>query len=296
MQPARLQHWAVLNLAGQECAAGVSDFVTELIRQLQQQGGKVVNPRIVNGSVSAVQSSVQKAAAAAADGTAAVQLLLVVLPNDKSQTYSEVKTAASTLGIVTQCLVASKAGIGSVSRASNIKLPYVSNILLKINHKAGGTNWQLPQGPEQWAANLRTKQLMVLGIDVGHGIAGGGGNKPSTAAVVGSLDRVCMRYGAVVLEQTAGEEIVLGLQEAVEQLLRDRFNASQSVLAAAASGGLLPVVGLPECLVVYRDGVSDSQYDAVLQEEVAALRQACGKAGGPNYKPKVRVAVLPAKP
>jgi eukaryotic translation initiation factor 2C len=167
-------------------------------------------------------------------------------------------------------------------------------MLLKINQKAGGINWQLPVGPEVWAAKLGAAHLMVLGIDVGHGMAGGGGKKPSTAAVVGSLDSGCSRYGAVVLEQTAGEEIVLGLREAVQQLLRDRYSATSSGRQGtpAAGSSTLPRSGLPDSLLVYRDGVSDSQYVAVLQQEVVAIRQACMDAGGPNYRPKVTFVVV----
>lgn len=289
LQPAHLRSWAVLNLADLSCVDGVREFVSQLTRQLQQQNGTSSAPPFVNGKASAVDAAVEKAAQAAAGGASAagVQLLLVVLPDDKGDTYNKVKRAAADLGIPTQCMVAAKAGIGP--RSSQIKAPYVANILLKINKKAGGINWQLPLGPELWAAKLGTKQLMVFGIDVGHGMAGGGGRKPSAAAVVGSLDRGCSRYGAVVFEQTAGEEIVLGLREAVHQLLRDRFRTLSGRGGAAEGGGTtLPIDGLPNNILVYRDGVSDSQYVAVLQQEVAAIRQACIDAGGQQYKPKVR--------
>lgn len=278
----------MLNLAGQGYGAGVREFVSQLTRQLQQQNGNATAPACVDGTTSAVQASVQKAAAAAGGSTGNVQLLLVVLPDDKGQTYDEVKGEAAGLGIPTQCMVAAKAGLSSSGGSSQIKAPYVGNMLLKVNQKAGGINWQLPQGPEVWAPKLRTRQLMVLGIDVGHGIAGGAGKKPSTAAVLGSYDQGCSRYSAAVLEQTAGEEIVLGLREAVDQLLRFRSSALTSRQEPAAAGGApLLSSGLPDCLLVYRDGVSDSQYVAVLQEEVEAIRQACRDVGGHKYQPKV---------
>jgi eukaryotic translation initiation factor 2C len=270
-----LKHWAVLNLASQHySSADVQQFVTELAAQLKQQGGSATAPTIIDGGRHSTTSAAVQAAAAAASGNASQpQLLLVVLPNDNSKLYGEVKAAAAALGVATQCLVAYSAGIGS-----SVKKPYVTNILLKVAAKAGGVAWQLPQGPEVWAPGLAAAKggLMVLGIDVGHGIAGGSGSKPSMASIVGTLDASCSRYGAVVQEQTPGHEIVLGLQEGLVQLLQDRQQAAGQ---------------LPGSLLVYRDGVSDSQYLAVLRQEVPAVRAACKEAGGAGYSPKVGAAV-----
>jgi eukaryotic translation initiation factor 2C len=255
----------------------VQQFVTELVAQLKQQGGSATAPTIVDGGRHSTTSAAVQAAAAAATGgggRSKAQLLLVVLPTDNSKQYGEVKAAAAELGVATQCIVANKAGIGS-----SVKKPYVGNILLKVAAKAGGIAWQLPQGPEVWAPTLAAAKggLMVLGIDVGHGIAGGGGNKPSMAGIVGTLDASCSRYGAVVQEQTPGHEIVLGLQEGLVQLLGDRQKAAGQ---------------LPGSLLVYRDGVSDSQYLTVLQQEVPAVRAACREVGGADYNPKVRGGAL----
>lgn len=60
--------------------------------------------------------------------------------------------------------------------------------MLSINSKAGGVNHKLPGGPSDWAAPLRARDPMVLGVDVTHSAAG------SVAAVVGSMDR-CVAPG-----------------------------------------------------------------------------------------------------
>lgn len=282
-QPSKLHRWAVLNLAGLVySSASVVEFLTELVSQLQKQGGSAAVPEVLDGSkYRDVHEAVQAAAAAAlntadlaARARSPVQLLLVVLSSGwaSSKQYSEVKAAAADLCIPSQCMVASRAGIGS-----QIKPSYVANLLLKVTAKSGGIGWELPQGPAVWAPPLAAGGgVMVFGVDVGHGIAGGSGSKPSVAGVVGSLNASCSRYGAVALEQTAGHEIVLGMREAAARLLKDRQTAT----------GMLPA-----SLLVYRDGVSDSQYLAVLQQEVTALRQACAEVAGPNYKPKVWVVL-----
>lgn len=132
----------------------------------------------------------------------------------------------------------------------------------------GGINWQLPAGPSVWAPHFRTQQLMVMGVDVSHGVTSK--SSPSVAAVVASQDPACTRYTAAVMEQTAGHEVVLGMQEATGQLLRGYVSQRGQP---------------PESVLVFRDGVSDSMYGAVLQHEVAAIRAACEEVA--SCKPKV---------
>lgn len=134
----------------------------------------------------------------------------------------------------------------------------------------GGINWQLPNGPDVWAPLFGTQQLMVMGVDVSHGITSS--KRPSVAAVVGSQDPACTQYTAAVLEQTPGQEVVLGMREAAGNLMR----------SYRSSRGQLPVA-----ILVFRDGVSDSQYAAVLQQEVADIRAACAALGGAAAPPKV---------
>jgi eukaryotic translation initiation factor 2C len=111
---------------------------------------------------------------------------------------------------------------------------------------------------------------MVMGVDVGHGVTSS--KSPSVAAVVGSQDPACTQYTAAILEQTPGHEVVLGIREAATDLLQ-RYRSSRGKL--------------PEAILVFRDGVSDSQYAAVLQQEVADIRAACAAMEGATAPPKV---------
>lgn len=125
-------------------------------------------------------------------------------------------------------------------------------------------------GPEVWAPLFGTRQLMVVGVDVSHGLTGS--KKPSIAAVVASRDAACTRYPAALLQQTPGHEVVLGMQEAMQQHLQDY---------RAARGQL------PEAMLVFRDGVSDSQYGAVLKHEVESVKAAYQSLAGEGLTPKV---------
>jgi len=140
----------------------------------------------------------------------------------------------------------------------------------------GGRNWQLPGGPDEWAPLLGTDQLMVVGVDVTHGLTSSK-QTPSVAAVVGSQDPDCTRYAAALLEQTAGHEVVLGMREAMTELLQGYYQARGQV---------------PESILVFRDGVSDSQYAAVLQQEVADIKAACAEVAGTAFNPKVTLNTI----
>lgn len=136
----------------------------------------------------------------------------------------------------------------------------------------------LPQGPQVWAPLLAAANtpssapcpLMTMGIDVSHGLSGS--NAPSVAAVVASQEPSCSRYAAAIMEQTPGHEIVLGMEEAAQQLLQAHRMANNGCL--------------PRSLLVFRDGVSDSMYAEVLVQEVEGIR-AAGRALDPSYNPKV---------
>ncbi|KIY99544.1 argonaute-like protein [Monoraphidium neglectum] len=79
------------------------------------------------------------------------------------------------------------------------------------------------------------------------------------------------------MEQPPGMEIVAGMGEALEELLRKRREATGK---------------LPDALLVYRDGVSDSQLGTVVDREVGPMRRACAAVGGPSYAPPLTLLVV----
>ncbi|KAF8072802.1 AGO3 [Scenedesmus sp. PABB004] len=278
--PARLQRWVVINLGGAALRPGVDVLLAQLVAQLRAAGGSVAPPEHVaggGGGRAGGARSALEAAAAAAGGRP--QLVLVVLPERSSAQYGELKGAAAALGLVTQVVVAPRVGLapGRVE----LRPAVAANLALKVTAKAGGASWQLPGGPRAWAGGLCEAPLQVLGIDVGHAGAGGGPRRrPSVAAVVGSLDAGASRYAAAVSEQSGGEELVLGLADM----------AAQVMAAHAAANGGAP----PRSLLVFRDGVSESRYAAVIREEVAALRAAAAAVAPRGAAPpKVRRGALP---
>jgi hypothetical protein len=135
VNPARLKSWAIINLASQRCSnRGVADFVSHLSTEMKARGMQAQQPATIldgskySGNVGAAFDAIVERA-----GSAQTQLVLVVLPAKGSALYSQVKEAAAQRGIVTQCVVAPKARIQGDT--ANRDVPYLNNLLLKINVK-----------------------------------------------------------------------------------------------------------------------------------------------------------------
>jgi len=181
-------------------------------------------------------------------------------------------------GIVTQCLVASSAGITRDPRGQD---QYIANVAMKVNAKLGGTNVTIHQQrfPLLGTTPFQSKPFMVIGADVSHPTgAGARASAPSIAAVVGSLDMHCSKYAAKIMMQDSRVEIIAALDEAVAGLLLEFYKKT---------GGKKP-----ERIIFYRDGVADGQFQHVLDQELPLLRKACRDVSGDDYQPDVTFVVV----
>lgn len=225
------------------------------------------------------------------------QLLLVVLPDGQaaSGVYADVKAVGDgSLGIPSQCLTPFKMSLlpDAQRRPSPATLGLV---MLSINAKLGGTNARLAGEPSDWVPALKGKRLMVMGADVSRGAAAtlaaglqaegaaaaaAMDDAVEYAAVLGSWDRHVVQYRAVSAAQVSGRrDIIVDMQGMTEDLLRHYKTAHDKQL-------------LPEVLVMYRDGVGNSMFDAVLAHEHTAIKQACAAVGGAAYQPPVVFIVV----
>ncbi|XP_055997382.1 protein argonaute-2-like isoform X6 [Ostrea edulis] len=181
---------------------------------------------------------------------AGLQLIVVVLPG-RTPVYAEVKRVGDILfGLATQC-VQSK----NVNKTSPQTL---SNLCLKINVKLGGINNILL--PSSRPLVFR-EPVIFLGADVTHPPAGDT-SKPSIAAVVGSMDAHPSRYSATVRVQEHRKEVIEEFCSMVRELLISFYKSTQFK---------------PTRIIIYRDGVSEGQFQKVLAHELRAVREACMK-------------------
>ena len=185
-------------------------------------------------------------------------------------------------GIPVQCCQYSKALV--VNKGNNKKnmandKQYFAGLLLKMNLKLGGENCYAitPErvGDRDAGIDLMMKETsgqgtMVVGLDVHHASPGSQG--ASYAALVATLDQRCVKVRTIVTTQEMlddpnggsrkqRQEIVLTLEESMQTLLHDYRMANQC---------------LPRRIIFFRDGVAHNQFEAVAEQEIEAVRRACG--------------------
>ncbi|KAI9766392.1 MAG: hypothetical protein M1839_004912 [Geoglossum umbratile] len=185
------------------------------------------------------------------------RFLLVIIPYKGDGTaaiYNQIKyTADIKLGIHTVCVIGSKFGN---PRGQD---QYFRNIAMKFNLKSGGINHSLDTNK---LGVIGAGGTMVVGIDVTHPSPGSASNAPSVAGIVASIDKQLGQWPAALRVQDPRKEMVSGL----DTLFRGRLELWLSRNKK-----------LPENILIYRDGVSEGQYETVLQEELPLLRDACAK-------------------
>ncbi|MED6145247.1 Protein argonaute-2 [Stylosanthes scabra] len=191
-----------------------------------------------------------------------LQFLLCVMAS-KDQGYKCLKWIAETkVGIVTQCCLS---GIANIAKDQ-----YLTNLALKINAKIGGSNVELINRLPHFEGD---SHVMFIGADVNHPGARDG-NSPSIAAVVASVNwPAANRYAARVCAQDHRTEKILNFGEVCLELVScyERLNGAK-----------------PEKIVIFRDGVSESQFQMVLGEELQDLKRTFQRA---NYSPTITLIV-----
>jgi len=176
-----------------------------------------------------------------------VQLVVLVLNGNKKQGryYNECKKL-----FLTKYPIPCQAILGSSLARNNMK-SIVRGVFRQICSKVGGSPWSITELP------FIQEPVMLVGIDVFHG-------KPkknkSLLGFCATMDRHFSRYWTRVEEQGPGEEIGKGLQACVLKAM---------LAFAETNGGKFPMK-----VIVYRDGVGESQGKTLREIEVKAFTRA----------------------
>ncbi|KAL6303624.1 Piwi-domain-containing protein [Sparassis latifolia] len=201
--------------------------------------------------------------------------VLVLLSKFDNYIYPGIKKLCDTvLGIHTVHMQLKKARV-----ESNKQDQYFSNVALKVNAKLGGMNHLLDPLSMKW---LTEKRTMLVGIDVTHPGPTSKPGAPSIVAVVASVDDKFVQFPASLQPQKPdwnkdAKEMVEKLDDLMVErlLLYQRKNKS-----------------LPDRIFVYRDGVSEGQYNLVLQHELPKLLAAFKKISPKApYRPKLMITI-----
>lgn len=184
------------------------------------------------------------------------RFVLCILPYGDVAIYNSIKTVADTkAGIHTVCVIGQKFMKDGPRQAQ-----YFGNVALKFNLKAGGTNQTIDPAKLGVVGEGKT---MVVGVDVTHPSPGSKDGAPSVAGVVASRDQYLGQWPGTWAIQESRKEMVIALEGMFLSRLKlwQKYNKS-----------------LPENILVYRDGVSEGQYQLLLDNELPQLRNACRQA------------------
>lgn len=206
----------------------------------------------------------------------APQFLLCLLPERKnSDLYGPWKKKnLAEFGIVTQCIAPMR-----------VNDQYLTNVLLKINAKLGGLNSMLAVEQSPSIPMISKAPTLILGMDVSHG-SPGQSDIPSIAAVVSSRHwPLISRYRASVRTQSPKVEMIDSLFKLVSDT-EDEGIIRELLLDFYTSSGKRK----PDQIIIFRDGVSESQFNQVLNIELDQIIEAC-KFLDEKWSPKFLVIV-----
>ncbi|GFY40825.1 protein argonaute-2 [Trichonephila inaurata madagascariensis] len=183
--------------------------------------------------------------------------------------YSEIKKVAETnIGLITQCIK----GKNVIEKYNNAS--FISNLCLKLNAKMGGINNTLMPGE---ISEFIKDSILIVGADVNHSR-----DENSIAAVVGSMDENYYRYAVSVSFQKNEKK-----KKKTCEVIRDMKNMIHKILLEFQKVRK----SLPQKIIVYRDGVSEGQFQDVQNREIKWITEACLSIKR-DYKPKITFIVV----
>ncbi|KAF8852748.1 stem cell self-renewal protein Piwi [Acephala macrosclerotiorum] len=135
---------------------------------------------------------------------------------------------------------------------------------------------------------------MLVGADVSHPGSCSNKTAPSMAGVVATVGPSSLQYlGSARLQQKNTEHMstLEGMME--ERILAYRAN----MISWNSTHATQPLPELPQHILFYRDGVSESQFGMVKEKELPLIKNGCRTAGqiagmGPDWSPSITLLVV----
>ncbi|KAI4385410.1 hypothetical protein MLD38_003438 [Melastoma candidum] len=279
VEPAKIQRWAVVNFSAR---CDTHNLIKDLIKCGNMKGISVEEPFHVfeenqqSRRAPPVVRVEKMFAEIQSKLPGAPQFLLCLLPERKnSDLYGPWKKKnLSEYGIVTQCIAPTR-----------VNDQYLTNVLLKINAKLGGLNSMLSIEHSPSIPLVSKAPTIILGMDVSHG-SPGQSDIPSIAAVVSSRQwPLISRYRASVRTQSPKVEMIDSLFKKVSDTQDDGI-IRELLLDFYVSSGKRK----PDQVIIFRDGVSESQFNQVLNVELDQIIEAC-KFLDEKWNPKFVVII-----
>ncbi|CAK1600809.1 unnamed protein product [Parnassius mnemosyne] len=259
LQPEVLGSWGFIAIEADPQQSNFNGIIDMIMRVGNQMGMRVSPPKCthfnvrINDLLNILFTALERD----------INFLFIVVSRRGRDYYHRVKRLAELeVGILTQCIKEDTA-----SRRMNDQT--VRNILLKVNAKLMGLNQALDG--RSIPACLKGAPVMIVGADVTHP-SPDQSSIPSIAAVTASIDQKCFVYNIELCVQSPKKEIIVDFEDMMVehmQVFRKRLNV------------------LPRKIYVFRDGVSEGQFDQVINYELSAVYKAYQRLTGKADKPEV---------
>jgi len=271
----KLDNWAVLDLCGlhdQEYHNVIQAFVDvgrEVGISITNKEDNLWHQRSNEGSMEGDFENVVHEYKSAG---LKLELIMVIFPVKGGFQYDRIKHLGDIVHkIPTQCVLKN-----TLFKQGQVNRQVVSNLCLKMNSKLGGVNHVLSNKSRP---SVLKQPIMIMGADVSHAAPESKGEKPSIAAIVGSMDPCAAKYECEVRIQKAeqNEEIIQDMESVTKDLLM-KFHKNTNGRK-------------PSQIIMFRDGVSEGQFLKVLAYELGAMRKACYSIE-PNWEPRITYLVV----
>jgi aubergine-like protein len=236
-----LERWAVI-VPGRD-SGGVDNLCKTMSRVSAPLNMRIADPEEVVKLADIRPQSYQSAIDTILKKRKDLQMLFVILPNNKLDLYSVVKKRlAVEVGLPSQCFVAKNV-------TSKGLMSIATKVVVQMNAKLGG---------EPWTIKMPVKNTMVVGVDVYHGK----GTKGTIFAIVSTLNEHLAKYFSTTTSTNDTGEF----SHAVKTDINKCIGAYRE-----ENNGLLP-----QRIMIYRDGVGDGQlkqvFEVELKEILAAIK------------------------
>lgn len=138
---------------------------------------------------------------------------------------------------------------------------------MKVNAKLGGTTCKVADSKPP--KPFFPRPTMVMGADVSH--ATPGSPQASMACLTMSMDSTACRYAAAV--QTNGKRVEMISKDNIKSMMIPLF---RQWMIKVGKGGP------PQHIYYFRDGVSEGQFEHVINQEVKDMKDALVREFGPK--------------
>jgi len=234
-----LKKWSVLYFSKNEAVA--QNFVSLMTKLAPKMGMKVSQPEmksLPNDRTETYLKTLREGV------NPTVQMVVAIMPTARDDRYSAVKKLCCVEKPVPSQVINFKT-ISNEKKVSSV----VQKVALQINCKLGG---------ELWGCSIPPKMgnIMVLGVDVYHDPSRRGS---SIAGVVSSTNMTMSKWFSSTVFQTPGQELVDCLKVAFVKALKKFYEANHI---------------WPDKVIVFRDGVGDSQLSLSATYEAEQFKDA----------------------